>query len=607
MDLVTLTNGTVMKKIIALLLIFILISVASFAQFKKIKVACVGNSITWGDGGTGAYPYKLGVLLGSHYEVKNFGVGGTTLLKKGDFPYWNTTAFLDAVDYDAQIVIIKLGTNDSKPQNWVFKSDYYSDYLDLVAAFRKNGRNPQIYISRPVPVYKDAFGITGSIVKNEIIPLADSVRKTVNADLMDFNLAMTGHGDLFSDGIHPNAAGYQIMATFADSVIRKSPSGIIRSFAAGSSTFEQGQSVKLYWETTSESIVTINGSPVASTDSLTVNPVGTTVYKLKATGVHSDSVSVTVKYLPSGLIKSFKANPPVLDLGLGDSSLLSWTTTIGSSVKINGEQVSESGSKYVKPSLTTEYVLEAIGDSSDNSQLSVQLLSSELIDRASHKLVKTSSVGRGSSGDLAVDDDSLTYWISNSNNSNWIYVDLGKMFKVERIVLNWGANYATKYNVQGFNDKNVTTNLFTNYVSDGGYDEFKNFTSDSKIIRILCLAKVSADSGYTLKEFKIYGTPLTVTGINENNLLSENYFLFQNFPNPFNPATSISYQLKTSSHVELKIYDLLGREIKTLVNEVKPTGIYSEKFDASNLTSGIYLYRLKSGTFVETKKMTVMK
>ncbi len=596
-----------MKKIVLLLLVLFGVSVASSAQFRKIKVACVGNSITWGDGGSGAYPFKLGVLLGSHYEVKNFGVGGTTLLKKGDFPYWNTTAFLDAVDYDAQIVIMKLGTNDSKPQNWIYKADYYSDYLALVAAFRKNGRNPQIYICRPVPVVKDAFGITGSIVKDEIIPLADSVRKTVNADLMDFFQAMSAHSDLFSDGVHPTAAGYQVMANFADSVIRKSPSGIIRSFASGASTFEQGQSVKLYWETTAGSTVTINGESVSSTDSLTVHPVGTTVYKLKATGVHSDSVSVTVKYLPSGLIKSFNAKPPVLDLGFGDSSLLSWTTTIGSSVKINGETVPPSGSKYVKPTLTTDYIMEALGDSSDTLQISVQLLASELIDRASHKLVKTSSVARGSSGDFAVDDDSLTYWISNSNNSNWIYVDLGKMFKVERLVLNWGANYATKYNVQGFNDKNVTTNIFTNYLSNGGTDEFKNFTSDSKIIRILCLTKVSADSGYILKEFKIFGKPLTATGINEGSLAASNFFLSQNYPNPFNPTTSISYQLKANSFVSLKVFDLLGREIKTLVNEIKPAGIYTAEFDASALSSGIYMYRINAGSFVQTRKMTVMK
>ena len=86
-----------------------------------------------------------------------------------------------------------------------------------------------------------------------------------------------------------------------------------------------------------------------------------------------------------------------------------------------------------------------------------------------------------------------------------------------------------------------------------------------------------------------------------------NYSLSQNYPNPFNPITILQYTISTTQHVTLKIYDILGREIKTIVNEEKPAGEYEIEFDASYLSSGIYFYRLKAGNFIETKKMVLLR
>ena len=81
----------------------------------------------------------------------------------------------------------------------------------------------------------------------------------------------------------------------------------------------------------------------------------------------------------------------------------------------------------------------------------------------------------------------------------------------------------------------------------------------------------------------------------------------QNFPNPFNPSTTINYQIPKDGMVTIKIYDILGREIRTLVNEYKPAGRYNITFNASNLASGVYIYQLKSGSFVASKKLVLMK
>lgn len=87
----------------------------------------------------------------------------------------------------------------------------------------------------------------------------------------------------------------------------------------------------------------------------------------------------------------------------------------------------------------------------------------------------------------------------------------------------------------------------------------------------------------------------------------KSYSISQNYPNPFNPSTTIRFQLPNSSIVNLKVYDVLGNEIVTLVNEEKPVGEYEVEFNAAGLSSGIYFYKLNAGSFVETKKMILMK
>ena len=85
------------------------------------------------------------------------------------------------------------------------------------------------------------------------------------------------------------------------------------------------------------------------------------------------------------------------------------------------------------------------------------------------------------------------------------------------------------------------------------------------------------------------------------------YALGQNYPNPFNPTTSIEYSVMNNDYVSLKVYDILGNEVGVLVNEQKEIGNYSVKFDASNLTSGVYIYRIKARNFIESRKMVLIK
>ena len=99
----------------------------------------------------------------------------------------------------------------------------------------------------------------------------------------------------------------------------------------------------------------------------------------------------------------------------------------------------------------------------------------------------------------------------------------------------------------------------------------------------------------------------TTPGITESDIINYKYSLIQNYPNPFNPITRIKFQIPELSFVTLRIYDVLGNELNTIVNEERPAGNYEIEYDATGLPSGIYFYRLQAGSFIETKKMVLIK
>jgi len=201
-----------MKTWLTLSFIFIF-SLCSWAQ-SALKVACVGNSITEGAGiETGKkYPEQLQALLGTNYEVRNYGIGGRTLLKKGDYPYWNEAKYQEVLQWQPDIVVIKLGTNDSKPQNWQHKADFKKDYVALIKSFKKLPNRPKVYICKPMPAYYTNFNISPEIIQNEMLPLIEAIAKKTKVKVIDLYTPMIGKNALAPDGIHPNADGTAILA-----------------------------------------------------------------------------------------------------------------------------------------------------------------------------------------------------------------------------------------------------------------------------------------------------------------------------------------------------------------------------------------------------------
>ena len=215
-----------MKKYTFKTLVIILGLLAGQFINAQVKVACVGNSITYGYGlsspSTQSYPSKLQEMLGTGYEVSNFGISARTLLKKGNLPYWNEPQYTQALSLKPDIVIIMLGTNDAKLNtNWIpHRAEFKSDYRAMIKAFSNLSSNPKIWVCEIVPAYQTIWEITDSIIANEVNPRIKEVAVEGGLSLVDMYTAMENKGSMFqSDGIHPTATGAEEMATYIYSVL----------------------------------------------------------------------------------------------------------------------------------------------------------------------------------------------------------------------------------------------------------------------------------------------------------------------------------------------------------------------------------------------------
>jgi lysophospholipase L1-like esterase len=184
---------------------------------KPIKVACIGNSITFGHGiehrDSLSYPAQLQRMLGNEWEVRNFGISARTLMSKGDLPYINEQVYQQALAFQPDVVLIKLGTNDTKPHNWVHKADFKNDYRALINSFQQLKSSPEVILLKAVPAFSARWGISDSIIQGQLNPMIDELAKEFNLHCIDLYSPFTEEANLFPDDIHPNAKGAGKMAT----------------------------------------------------------------------------------------------------------------------------------------------------------------------------------------------------------------------------------------------------------------------------------------------------------------------------------------------------------------------------------------------------------
>ena len=184
-----------------------------------VRVACIGASITQGVGTRvpqfDSYPAQLQRMLGEKWVVGNFGNSSSTLLQKGDKPYQKQESFKSALGFRPNVVVISLGGNDSKPQNWRYNDEFTSDYKNLIGQFKALASHPRIFVCRPALVAGNGnFGISQARV-DEQMPMLESIAREEGAGLIDMHAPLVGHEEMLPDRVHPNNDGANRLARAA--------------------------------------------------------------------------------------------------------------------------------------------------------------------------------------------------------------------------------------------------------------------------------------------------------------------------------------------------------------------------------------------------------
>lgn len=232
----------------------LVLSSLGWGQQKTIKVACVGNSITYGYGienrEQNSYPSVLQRLLGKGYKVENFGHSGATLLSKGHRPYIQQEEYQKALAFAGDIVVIHLGINDTDPRNWPnHRNDFVKDYLTLISSFKKANPKARIVIARMSPLSHrhPRFESGTRDWHAEIQQAIALVAQQTNAQLIDFHEPLYHFPQMLPDAVHPNAQGAAILAQVVYGAITGDYGGLqLPEIYSDNMVLQHGQSLPLH-------------------------------------------------------------------------------------------------------------------------------------------------------------------------------------------------------------------------------------------------------------------------------------------------------------------------------------------------------------------------
>lgn len=173
------------------------------------RVACVGDSITAGT----QYTVDLWQMLGSNYVVGNFGISGATVSLCSDNPYANTSALPVAKNFEPQVVIIMLGTNDANADLNETNTGFVNNYVQLINQFQGLASKPKLWIVLPPPIFNNSAGLSPNYLAQNILPDIQQVANKTGASLIDVYHPMLNSSKYFPDGVHPDSDGSEVIAT----------------------------------------------------------------------------------------------------------------------------------------------------------------------------------------------------------------------------------------------------------------------------------------------------------------------------------------------------------------------------------------------------------
>ena len=257
-DIIFLIEILLMSKIRVISLFFLAFAALSVSAKGKEspvqRVACVGNSVTYGYGLSDrehtAYPVVLQQLLGKGFDVRNFGHSGATLLRHGHRPYTQLPEFRQAMDFKADLVVIHLGLNDTDPRNWPnYGDEFIGDYRALIDSFRVANPQAKIWICLMTPIFhRHPRFQSGTRDWHEVIQKTiRQIAATTDVGLIDLHTPLYSHPELFPDALHPNAEGAAILARTVCSAITGNYGGLQPSPMYGNGmVLQRGDSIVLH-------------------------------------------------------------------------------------------------------------------------------------------------------------------------------------------------------------------------------------------------------------------------------------------------------------------------------------------------------------------------
>jgi acyl-CoA thioesterase-1 len=390
------------------------IALSAYSQGYHVRIGIIGNSITEGSGltdpETQSYPAQLAPMLEEIYGdtciVQNFGITTTTMLKNGNVSYWNSVQFEDYMEYAAEICIILLGTNDTKPVNWDEHGDeFIGDYLSMIDTIKTRNPHTKFFVGYPPPAFEIVYDIRDSVILNGVIPAVDSVVAVTGAELIDFYHPLLDSVSLFDDKIHPNIEGARAMAQIIldriieTDIIHEADTGytFVTSFDTEKSLITFKDTILLSWTTINADSVLLNGQAVPENGNLEVSPNETTVYTLLAAGEKNTDSLVLVQEVYYPVLSTLKILSKSKTLYEGDSinlqlyyydqlqkRILDTVYDIEWSV-VNGNgylcEETSTSAVFVAVSEGTDTVCAEYGDISGKTTMTIKLVITSIVDR----------------------------------------------------------------------------------------------------------------------------------------------------------------------------------------------------------------------------------
>lgn len=205
---------TINRKSVTYISILIVIAVVSAVAVNTIynsgpiRVACIGDSITQYSG----YTDELQTMLGPDYNVSNFGRSGATAMVCSETPYIYQNESTKAKEYNPNIAVIMLGTNDARTDHFKSVDNFITDYKEIISMLQGFGRNPKIFLVKPPPIFENNYSLESANFVDGIIPRIEQMADELGLTVIDVYSEMKDHPEYFGDGVHPNSEGTTIIA-----------------------------------------------------------------------------------------------------------------------------------------------------------------------------------------------------------------------------------------------------------------------------------------------------------------------------------------------------------------------------------------------------------